>query len=97
VSRAVANRFAHTPQGVFELRYFFSEASSGPSGDATPLLTVKRKVEKFIRGEDPRKPLTDEKIVGLLKSDGIAVTRRSVTKYREDLKIPSTHQRRQRD
>ena len=96
VSRAVANKFAHTPQGVYELRYFFSEAVNGPMGNGTSLLIVKRKVKKYIELEDPRKPLTDEKIAQMLKEEGITVTRRSITKYREDLKIPSTHQRRLR-
>jgi RNA polymerase sigma-54 factor len=96
VSRAVANKFAHTAQGVFELRFFFSEAVNGPMGNGTSLLIVKRKVKKFIDSEDPRNPLTDEKIALKLKGEGISVTRRSITKYREDLKIPSTHQRRVR-
>jgi len=96
VSRAVANKFAHTAQGVFELRYFFSEAVNGPMGNGTSLLIVKRKVKKFIENEDPRSPLTDEKIAQMLKLEGISVTRRSITKYREDLRIPSTHQRRVR-
>jgi len=96
VSRAVANKFAHTAQGVFELRFFFSEAVNGPMGNGTSLLIVKRKVKKYIETEDPRSPLTDEKIAHMLKDEGISVTRRSVTKYREDLKIPSTHQRRVR-
>jgi RNA polymerase sigma-54 factor len=96
VSRAVANKFAHTPQGVFELRYFFSEAVNGPMGNGTSLLIVKRKVKKYIETEDQRNPLTDEKIAQMLKDEGISVTRRSITKYREDLKIPSTHQRRLR-
>src|SRR6516225_2879142 len=96
VSRAVANKFAHTAQGVFELRFFFSEAVNGPLGNGTSLLIVKRKVKKYIEGEDPRSPLTDEKIAQMLKEEGISVTRRSITKYREDLRIPSTHQRRVR-
>jgi RNA polymerase sigma-54 factor len=96
VSRAVANKFAHTAQGVFELRYFFSEAVNGPMGNGTSLLIVKRKVKRFIENEDPKNPLTDEKIAAMLKDEGISVTRRSITKYREDLKIPSTHQRRVR-
>ena len=95
VSRAVANKFAHTPQGVHELRFFFSEAVSGTYG-GTSLTLVKLKVKRLIDNEDPRKPLTDEKVATLLKDDGISVTRRSITKYREDLKIPSTHQRRER-
>jgi RNA polymerase sigma-54 factor len=96
VSRAVANKFAHTAQGVFELRFFFSEAVNGPMGNGTSLLIVKRKVKKYIENEDPRSPLTDEKIAQMLKEEGISVTRRSITKYREDLRIPSTHQRRVR-
>jgi RNA polymerase sigma-54 factor len=96
VSRAVANKFAHTAQGVFELRFFFSEAVNGPLGNGTSLLIVKRKVKKYIENEDPRSPLTDEKIAQMLKEEGISVTRRSITKYREDLRIPSTHQRRVR-
>ena len=97
VSRAVANKYVHTPQGVFELRYFFSEAVQGPSGGATPLLLLKRKVKKMIDEEDRTKPLTDEQITALLETEGINVTRRTVAKYREDMKIPSTHQRRVRN
>jgi RNA polymerase sigma-54 factor len=97
VSRAVANKYAHTPQGVFELRYFFSEAVQGPSGSTTPLLILKRRVKKMIEEEDTSHPLTDEQITARLQSEGIDVTRRTVAKYREDMKIPSTHQRRVRN
>lgn len=97
VSRAVANKYAHTPQGVFELRYFFSEAVQGPSGGATPLLLLKRMVKKMIEEEDTARPLTDEQITERLRAQGIQVTRRTVAKYREDMKIPSTHQRRVRE
>jgi RNA polymerase sigma-54 factor len=97
VSRAVANKYVHTPQGVFELRYFFSEAVQGPSGGATPLLLLKRMVKKMIAEEDRTKPLTDEQITAMLQNIGINVTRRTVAKYREDMKIPSTHQRRERN
>jgi len=94
VSRAVANKYAHTPQGVFELRYFFSESVQGPEGGGTSLLILKRRVKKLIEDEDPTRPLTDEQITRILQSQGIQVTRRTVAKYREDMKIPSTHQRR---
>src|SRR5580698_4404711 len=97
VSRAVANKYAHTPHGVYELRYFFSEAVQGPSGGETPLLLLKRRVRKMIEEENPRHPLTDDHITARLQSEGIDVTRRTVAKYREDMKIPSTHQRRVRD
>jgi RNA polymerase sigma-54 factor len=96
VSRAVANKYAHTPQGVYELRYFFSEAVQGPSGAGTPLLILKRKVKKMIEEEDAARPLTDEHITARLQAEGIQVTRRTVAKYREDMNIPSTHQRRTR-
>ena len=94
VSRAVSNKYVHTQQGVFELRYFFSESVQGPEGAATSLLILKRRVKKLIEEEDSAHPLTDEQITRVLQSQGIQVTRRTVAKYREDMKIPSTHQRR---
>jgi RNA polymerase sigma-54 factor len=97
VSRAVANKYAHTPQGVIELRFFFSEGSNGPEGADTPLLVLKRKVRKLIEEENPRKPLTDDQLAATLQAQGIQLTRRTVAKYREDMNIPSTHQRRRRE
>jgi RNA polymerase sigma-54 factor len=97
VSRAVANKYAHTPQGVIELRFFFTEGSNGPEGADTPLLLLKRKVRKLIDDEDPRRPLTDDQLAAMLQAQGIRLTRRTVAKYREDMSIPSTHQRRRRD
>jgi RNA polymerase sigma-54 factor len=96
VSRAVSSKYAHTPQGVYELRYFFSEAVQGPGGGGTPLLLLKRRVKKMIEEEDSAHPLTDEQITERLQGEGIEVTRRTVAKYREDMRIPSTHQRRVR-
>ncbi len=97
VSRAVAGKYAHTPQGVYELRFFFSEAVQGPSGGGIPLQTLKRMVKKMIEEEDTTKPLTDDQIAAKLQEQGIQVTRRTVAKYREDMKIPSTHHRRVRN
>jgi RNA polymerase sigma-54 factor len=97
VSRAVASKYAHTPQGVFELRYFFSESVQGPEGGNTSLLILKRRVKKLIEEEDSSRPLTDEQLTRILQSQGIQVTRRTVAKYREDMRIPSTHQRRVRE
>jgi len=97
VSRAVANKYAHTPQGVLELRFFFSEGSNGPEGADTPLLVLKRKVRKLIEEENPQHPLTDDQLAAMLQHQGIQLTRRTVAKYREDMNIPSTHQRRKRD
>ena len=96
VSRAVANKYAHTPQGVFELRSFFSEGANGPEGADTPLVVLKRKVRKLIDDEDATRPLTDDQLAAILQTQGIQITRRTVAKYREDLRIPSTHQRRKR-
>ena len=96
VSRAVANKYVHTSQGVYELRFFFSEGVNGPEGGDLPLVLLKRKVKKLIEDEDPRKPLTDDHLAAELQRQGIRVTRRTVAKYREDMQIPSTHQRRVR-
>jgi RNA polymerase sigma-54 factor len=97
VSRAVSSKYVHTPQGVFELRHFFSEAVQGPSGGGIPLQTLKRMVKRMIDEEDPAKPLTDDHITLRLRGLGIEVTRRTVAKYREDMRIPSTHHRRIRN
>ena len=96
VSRAVANKYVHTTQGVYELRFFFSEGVGGPEGGDLPLVLLKKKVKAMIEAENPRKPLTDDQLAADLQKEGIQVTRRTVAKYREDLQIPSTHQRRVR-
>ena len=95
VSRAVLSKYAHTPQGVAGvLRSFFSESVNGPEGSSMSLQTLKRLVKKMIDEEDTAHPLTDDLIAKKLDDAGIHVTRRTVAKYREDLRIPSTHQRR---
>jgi RNA polymerase sigma-54 factor len=96
VSRAVASKYVHTPQGVYELRFFFSEGVNGPEGGDLPLVLLKRRVKKLIEEEDSRRPWTDEQLAAELQKQGIQVTRRTVAKYREDMQIPSTHQRRVR-
>ncbi len=96
VSRAVANKYVHTAQGVYELRFFFSEGVNGPEGGDLPLVLLKRKVKKLIEEENSRKPFTDDQLAAELRAQGINVTRRTVAKYREDMQIPSTHQRRVR-
>src|SRR5215470_10860143 len=94
VSRAVASKYVHLPQGVIELRSFFSESVNGPQGSEMSLLSLKRRVKQMIEQEDTAHPLTDEQITKKLSDEGIHVTRRTVAKYREDLRIPSTHRRR---
>lgn len=96
VSRAVSSKYVHTPQGVYELRFFFSEGVNGPEGGDLPLVLLKRKVKKLIDEEDPRNPLTDDYLAAELQRQGIQITRRTVAKYREEMQIPSTHKRRVR-
>src|SRR5262249_16224790 len=94
VSRAVASKDAHTSQGALELRSFSSEALKGPEGGGRGVMDIKRLVKKMIDEEDGTHPLTDDQIAKKLEDGGIQVTRRTVAKYREDMRIPSTHQRR---
>ena len=94
VSRAVANKYAHTPQGVFELRYFFSESVQRSGRRQYIAADPEAAGKETDRRRRSVRPLTDEQITRILQSQGIQVTRRTVAKYREDMKIPSTHQRR---
>ncbi len=96
VSRAVANKYGHTEHGIYELRFFFSEAVQGPAGALMPLMLLKLKVKKMIEQEDLAHPLTDDHISKVLSQNGISVTRRTVAKYRGDMNIPSTHRRRKK-
>ena len=96
VSRAVANKYGHTEHGIYELRFFFSEAVQGPAGASMPLMLLKLKVKKMIEQEDLAHPLTDDHIRKVLSENGISVTRRTVAKYRGDMNIPSTHRRRKK-
>src|ERR1700760_2046700 len=85
VSRAVANKYVHTPQGVYELRFFFSEGVNGPEGGELPLPLLKKRVKKLIEEEDPRKPKTDDVLAAELQQQGITINRRTVAKYREEM------------
>lgn len=95
VSRVTSNKYIATPRGIFELKYFFTSAiNSADGGDAHSAESVKFKLKKLIDGEDPKKILSDDKLVSLLKAEGIDIARRTVAKYREALGIPSSVQRR---
>ena len=96
VSRAVANKFAQTPHGVYELRALFSRSAKGPAGDSMPVAVLKRSIRRMIQAEDPCAPLTDEAVHSKLEEQGIQLTRRSVTKHRHGLGIPATPARRAR-
>jgi RNA polymerase sigma-54 factor len=92
VSRVTTNKYMHTPRGVFEFRYFFSSHVSGDEGEQSSI-AVRAKIKKLVGGEDPEKPLSDNQIARLLSDDGISVARRTVAKYREAMKIPSSSDR----
>ena len=87
VSRVVNNKYMHTPQGVFELKYFFHSGISSSFGESVSSVTIKQRIRKIIENEDPRKPLSDSKIVSILQKEGLMLARRTIAKYREELKI----------
>ncbi|HYU80668.1 MAG TPA: RNA polymerase factor sigma-54 [Vicinamibacterales bacterium] len=93
VSRVVTNKYMHTPQGVFEMKYFFHSGISSSYGDAVSSVTIKQRIRKIIENEDQRKPLSDSKIVSILQREGLMLARRTIAKYREELKIPTSNQR----
>src|SRR5499426_4097946 len=93
VSRVVTNKYMHTPQGVFEMKYFFHSGISSSYGESVSSVTIKQRIRKIIENEDPRKPLSDSKIVNILQREGLVLARRTIAKYREELKIPTSNQR----
>src|SRR5215510_2441738 len=93
VSRVVNNKYMHTPQGVFEMKYFFHSGISSSYGESVSSVTIKQRIRKIIENEDPRKPLSDSKIVNILQREGLVLARRTIAKYREELKIPTSNQR----
>ncbi len=95
VSRVTSNKYVHTPQGIFELKYFFNSSISRIDGDAVASESVKERIRKIIANEDPRRPLSDQRIAEMLKSANIDIARRTVTKYREALNILSSTRRRE--
>lgn len=87
VSRVTTAKYMHTPQGIFELKYFFNSGINTSDGDALASESVKVKIKALVSAEDPKRPLSDQKIVELLKKDGLDIARRTVAKYRDVLKI----------
>jgi RNA polymerase sigma-54 factor len=94
VSRAIANKYADTPHGLFSLRAFFSAGLQGADGEALSAATVKRQIKELVAAEDPVQPLSDQALTEILTSRGVAVSRRTVAKYREELNIQSSSKRR---
>ena len=94
VSRVVTNKYIHTPQGVFEMKYFFHSGIASSYGGSVSSITVKERVKKIIENENPKNPLSDSKILNILQDEGLWLARRTIAKYREELRIPvSTHRR----
>jgi len=93
VSRVVANKYMHTPRGVFELRFFFHSGITSSMGEAVSSVTIKQRIRKMIEEEDPQRPLSDSRIAELLGAEGLPLARRTVAKYREELRIPPSNLR----
>jgi len=94
VSRVTTNKYMHTPQGVFELKFFFHSGLDSSGGEAMSSVSVKDILKKAVTAEDTRNPLTDQQLVMLLENKGIQIARRTVAKYRQELRIPPASRRR---
>ncbi len=95
ISRVTTNKYVHTPQGIFELKFFFNSGISRTNGEDLASQAVKSKIKKIISDEDCKRPFSDQKIVELLKKTGIDIARRTVAKYREQMGILSSSKRKQ--
>jgi RNA polymerase sigma-54 factor len=95
ISRVTTNKYAYTPQGIFELKYFFNSSINRIHGEAIASASVQQKIKQIIDGEDPKKPYSDKKISQLLKEANIDIARRTVAKYREMLKVLPSSKRKQ--
>ncbi len=95
ISRVTTNKYAYTPQGIFELKYFFNSSIKKGQGDTIASASVQEKIRQIIAGENPKKPYSDDKISKLLKEENIHIARRTVAKYREMLKVLPSNKRKQ--
>ena len=94
VSRVVNRKYAHTPQGVIELRRFFTEGMTNEDGEEVSTRIIKLKIKKMIEDEDPRNPITDDQVAKIMARDGLKLSRRTVAKYRDQMQIPGSRERR---
>ncbi len=94
ISRVTSGKYVHTPQGLFELKFFFSSAIRSDRGEAASSRSIRQKIRELIDEENPAKPLSDDKLAKMLKGQGFSIARRTVAKYREQMKILSTNLRR---
>ncbi len=93
VSRVVSNKYMHTPRGLFPLKYFFHSGIDRDYGEDISSLTVKRKIQQLVESEDARHPLSDSELMRILNREGIQIARRTVAKYRDELNVPSSSDR----
>ncbi len=93
ISRVVNRKYAHTPQGVIELRRFFTEGMLNEEGEEVSTRILKLKIKKMVEEEDTKKPLTDEQIARVLSNEGVKLSRRTVAKYRDQMSIPGSRER----
>ena len=96
ISRVTSNKYMHTPRGEFEYSYFFSSQLSGSDGSEQSSTAIRAKIKRLIGHENPEKPLSDAKIAHILEEEGIKVARRTVAKYRESMRIPTSSERKRR-
>ncbi len=94
VSRVVSNKYIHTPRGLLPFKFFFHSGIDRDYGDDISSLTVKRKIKQLVESEDPRHPLSDSELMRILNREGIQIARRTVAKYRDELNLPSSSDRR---
>jgi RNA polymerase sigma-54 factor len=95
ISRVTTNKYTHTPQGIFELKYFFNSSIQRVHGEAIASASVQDKIRQIIDSENPRKPFSDDKIAKMLKASNINIARRTVAKYREMMKVLPSNKRKQ--
>jgi RNA polymerase sigma-54 factor len=95
VSRVVSNKYIHTPRGLFPMKYFFHSGIDSTQGSEVSSLSIKSKIAKIVSDEDATRPHSDARIMQKLRAEGIQIARRTVAKYREELRIPSSSQRKQ--
>ncbi|MBU4346641.1 MAG: RNA polymerase sigma-54 factor, partial [Candidatus Omnitrophica bacterium] len=95
VSRTVSNKYLQTPDGIFELRHFLNSGVKQKNGEPFSSKAIKSKIKELIENENKETPLTDQAIVNLLKQEGISVSRRTIVKYRNQLKILPSQSRKQ--
>jgi len=96
VSRVTTNKYMYTPMGIFELKFFFHSGIGSSQGDAISSIKVKEMLKKIVSQESSRKPFTDQHLVNVLKNNGVNIARRTITKYRKEIKIPSACRRKKR-